>query len=322
MQTAPYHADAARNDGGSAHWVTAADGVRLRIAVWRQEGAKGTVLMFPGRTEYAEKYGPAAADYAARGYASIAVDWRGQGLADRVHENRAVGHVGRFADYQLDVAAVIAHVRALGLPEPYYLLAHSMGGCIGLRALHRGLPVAAAACSAPMWGILMSSALRPLAWGLSTVSRPLGFSGQFAPGQGAETYVTKTTAAENTLTSDPEMFALLQYQLEQMPEVALGGPSLHWLNEALMEMRALARMPSPNYPCITFLGTEEAIVDPDRVKARMAAWPGGELVMLQGGRHEVVLERPELRNMVFDRSAALFEAQSSLAMPAATVSAP
>ena len=305
-QSAPYHADIAGNPDGICNWITTHDGVCIRVGHWPVENAKGTVLIFPGRTEYVEKYGRTAAEFAKRGFAAVAIDWRGQGIADRLLDNRAVGHVAEFSDYQKDVQAVLDHVETLGLPKPYHLLGHSMGGCIGLRSLNEGLPVESAAFSAPMWGIQMSPALRPIAWGLSSVSKPLGFSGVFAPGQQAETYVLRADAADNTLTSDPENFGILQNQLKAHPDLALGGPSLHWLNESLREMRKLAQKPSPNVPSITFLGSDEAIVDPARIHERMSKWDSGELVILDGGRHEVLMETKPLRDRVFDGAADLF----------------
>jgi len=149
---------------GSALWAHAADGQRIRLGVWPKSGAKGTVLLFPGRTEYIEKYGPAAQDLAQRGLATIAIDWRGQGLADRMLDDARSGHVEAFEDYQKDVNAMLAAAETLNLPKPYFLLAHSMGGAIGLRALHQGLPVQAACFTAPMWGIGLAPHLRPLAW--------------------------------------------------------------------------------------------------------------------------------------------------------------
>ena len=311
MDAAPYHVDIAGHPDGLCHWVLTADGVRIRVGHWPVEDAKGTVLIFPGRTEYVEKYGRTAKDFGLRGYACVAIDWRGQGIADRLLDNRAVGHVNVFADYQLDVWATLAHMKKLGLPEPYHLLGHSMGGCIGLRSLYDALPVKSAVFSAPMWGIKMAPALRPIAWGLSSVSKPLGFSGVFAPGQQAETYVLRVTAEENTLTSDATAFEMLQAQLKAHPDLALGGPSLHWLNESLREMRLLSQRPSPDVPCVTFLGTEEAIVDPVRIHDRMRRWPNGKLVLLDHGRHEVLMEQAAIRDRVIDGAVSLFSAQSS-----------
>lgn len=307
MEAAPYLPEVAYGpEDGAAHWITTEDGLRLRLGVWNRGATRGTVLIFPGRTEYVEKYGETAADFAAQGYAVTAIDWRGQGLADRLHDNPATGHVGRFTDYQHDVRANLADVARMGLPEPYFLLAHSMGGCIGLRALLEGLPVAAVGFTAPMWGIQISGALRPIAWGLSAISRPLRFSHVFALGQVPETYVLRAPFEDNTLTSDPERFARLQAQLTAQPDMALGGPSLHWLNEALLEMRHLHRLPSPEVPVITYMGSNERIVDPARIRARMARWPGGSLHVLPGAEHEVLMERPDLRSRAIDGISALF----------------
>ena len=310
METAPFYAEIAHGpEGGAAHWLTTADGLRIRVGHWALKGAKGTVLIFPGRTEFIEKYGLVASALQARGYASLAVDWRGQGIADRMMENRAIGHVGTFADYQHDVAATVAHARALGLPQPYFLLAHSMGGCIGLRALNEGLDVAAAMFSAPMWGVQMAAPLRPLAWGLSAVSTPLGFDQALSPGQVPESYVARTAFEENTLTNDPDIWAMLQDQLARYPDLGLGGPSLRWLNCALREMSRLAQVPSPRLPCLTYLGTDEAIVDPQRIRDRMAKWPGGSLRIIDKGKHEMLMDAPALREMIFDETVALFDTQ-------------
>ncbi|QQA44899.1 alpha/beta hydrolase [Pelagovum pacificum] len=307
MEAAPFHDDVAEGPADAmAYWVNAADGLRIRVAHWPKDGAIGTVLIFPGRTEYAEKYGRDAAALAERGFATVAIDWRGQGLAARLQDDRNIGHVGKFIDYQLDVAAVMDHCAALDLPKPWYLLGHSMGGCIGLRALHEQIDVAAAAFSAPMWGIQMSAVMRPAAWALSSLSRYLRFSHVFAPGQLAQPYVLRAAFEVNTLTSDEDMFHYMRRQLEGYPDLALGGPSLHWLNEALVEMRTLANMPAPDIDCVTFLGTDEAIVDTDRVHARMESWPNGDLVMIQNGRHEVLMETPAHRTAIFDRLAEHF----------------
>ena len=319
MESAPFYDDIADGPaGGSAHWLTASDGCRIRIGHWpaaADSPARGTVLLFPGRTEYIEKYGRAAADLAARGYATLAIDWRGQGLADRLLSDRRIGHVGRFTDYQKDVAAMVRAAEALDLPRPFHLLAHSMGGCIGLRALMERLPVASCAFTGPMWGIYIAPTTRPAAWVLSWSGARLGLGHHLAPGTKAETYVSTEPFADNTLTRDAEMFAYMQRQLAEYPDLALGGPSLRWLNEALRETARLARRAAPALPCVTFLGTNERIVDVPRIEARMAHWPQGALVPVQGGEHEVMMDTPETRKAVFDRMTAHFDAHAEATPP-------
>lgn len=312
MDAAPLFNDIAEGPAdGRAIWVTAGDGVRIRVAVWGTEGARATVLLFPGRTEYAEKYGRAAADLAARGFATLAIDWRGQGLADRLHDDPLCGHVDSFDAYQRDVDAAVRAAGALGLPRPFHLLAHSMGGCIGLRALHRGLDVSSVVFTAPMWGIRMTPVVRPAAWMLCAASRPLGLDGRMTPGRGGEAYIVASSFDRNELTGDPEMFGYMRRQLAARPELAIGGPSLGWLHAALREMRALVRMPPPPVPALTYLGTRERIVCPEAIRTVKGAWASGCLREVEGARHEVMMEGAATRARFFDEAAEHFDRQAA-----------
>ncbi|MEQ3711138.1 MAG: alpha/beta hydrolase [Tateyamaria sp.] len=292
---------------GAAYWAHASDGVRIRLGVYRPDDAKGTVLLFPGRTEYVEKYAPAAGDLAKRGFASIIVDWRGQGLADRLLDDNRIGHVGLFADYQLDVQAMVKAAETLGLPKPFYLLGHSMGACIGLRSLYEGIDVAAAAFTGPMWGIRIAAALRPVAWALGTVMPVIGHGHRLPPGRVLESYVLTAPHEDNLLTSNLEMYDMMRKQLLAHPELELGGPSFLWLREALAETLALSRMPPPNVPADAFVGTNERIVHVGRIEARMRDWPNSGLHVIENGEHEVMMEAPAERKTIFDTIADRFD---------------
>lgn len=295
--------------GGRAVWCRTRDGLRLRLGVWPQAPGqmRGTVLLFPGRTEYLEKYGVTASALAGRGLSTLAIDWRGQGLADRLLRDRNIGHVDRFGDYQNDVAAMTDAADRLALPGPRYLLAHSMGGAIGLRALLNGLPVRAACFTAPMWGIAMHPLVRLLARLLSA-PRHLGGLGRFyAPGTGPLSYVTVTDFEDNLLTSDPGMYRMLQRQITDHPDLTLGGPSLTWVGEALAEARALSRSAPPDLPALTLLGGNERIIDADAVRQIMAQWHRGTLQDFPGAEHEILMETAPLRTVAIDRAVALFD---------------
>jgi len=308
LTPAPFFADLSESPSGSkAYWVEAPDLLRLRIAHFPSSGARGTVLLCPGRTEYVEKYGRTAKALAEAGYHTLAVDWRGQGLADRMLEDPRTGHVGLFEDYQHDLAAMRAMVKVLELPQPLHLIAHSMGGCIGLRAAMDGLPVASCVFTGPMWGIRIANPVRPAAWAISRVSKSVGLGHVYAPGTGAQSYVASAEFQDNLLTRDPETWDYMRRQVLAHPELQLGGPSLHWLHEALAETRNLARRPSPNLPCICFCGTNERIVDVDRIRTRMANWPGGRLEMVPDGEHEVLMETPANREAILSDIVSLFD---------------
>jgi lysophospholipase len=308
LPAAPYFDDIARGPAGAAaYWLRAADGVRSRIAVWPGTNARGTVLMFPGRTEYVEKYSDAAQAFAARGFASVAIDWRGQGLADRAHVDRRLGHVRSFAEYQRDVTAMMRGLNRLNLPKPFFLFAHSMGGAIALRALLTGLPVRAVAFSAPMWGLMLAPHTRAAAWIGAHLAVWTGQGACYSPGTDAAAEPASMAFADNPLTNDADMFAWMQAQTTAHPELLLGGPSLSWLRAALREMHALAREGAPALPCACWLGTDEQIVDPDPIHIRMTGWTGGTLHQIPGVRHEVAMEGPQIRGRLFDDCVRLFD---------------
>jgi lysophospholipase len=304
---APLHNDLAQGPaGGRAYWVTASDGARLRVAYW-PHGDKGTVLLFPGRTEYIEKYGRSAAEFALRGYACVVIDWRGQGLSDRPKSDPMIGHVENFSNYQMDLQPILAKLDELNITGPRYLVAHSMGGCIGLRSLLLGLDVKAAVFSAPMWGIRLAPGLAPVARMVARTARALGQGLRYAPGTNGDSYVKTSPYGGNVLTRDAETYAWMQNQLMQQPELALGGPGLHWLDEAMHECRDLATLPSPDLACLCVLGDEEKVVDPAPIHTRMARWPKGTLDLVPLAEHEVMMEVPNTRQRFYDMTTALFQ---------------
>ncbi|SFK49999.1 alpha/beta fold hydrolase [Shimia haliotis] len=308
LVSAPFHHDVAEGPKADAYWLTTSDDVRIRAAHWACESSRGTVLLFPGRTEYVEKYGRAADDFAALGYGTFGIDWRGQGLADRLIDNRAAGYVGAFPDYQKDIAAFLAAAEELALPKPWFLVAHSMGGCIGLRAAMEGLPVNGVVFTGPMWGIKIAPVMKPVAWVTTRLAKIFGFSDAIAPTTGELTYVLQQDFDGNTLTNDADMYAYMRKQVETYPDLSLGGPALHWLSEATVECQNLAAQPSPDLPCLTFLGTDEQIVTQVAIHDRMGRWDIGTLEMVQGGQHEVLMEGDELRGLVLTKIGAFFDA--------------
>lgn len=310
MIPAPFHSGLAdAPPAATTVWLTPG-AARIRAAWWKT-GEKGTVLVLPGRTECIEKYGRAAGELTRRGFSVAIIDWRGQGLADRALPDPMAGHVDDFAEYQEDFDAMLAEAERANLPKPYFMMAHSMGGAIGLRALLRGAPVKAAVFSAPMWGISMAAWLRPVASVVTAIARPLGLGHRYAPTTSAECYLLQSPFDGNVLTTDREMWAYMRQQVKEVPELGLAGPTTTWLGAALRECAALMAAPAPNVPVITALGTAEKVVDIASIHLRMAGWSNGQLDLYPGAEHEIMMEIPSVRARFFDRAASLFEAKRS-----------
>jgi len=181
-----------------------------------------------------------------------------------------------------------------------------MGGSIALRALHDGIPVNAAAFSAPMWGLRMTIGERAAAWpiGLALHRAPAGH--WRVPGLKDVSYVLDHPYEDNALTTDPDMFSYMRDHVTEVKELRLAAPSIRWLFTAMLETRALQGMPAPSVPAITHIGTNERIVTTEPIHAIMDKWQNGLLHIAEGGEHEVLFEIPRIRNYFFDDADALF----------------
>src|SRR5437762_5309030 len=112
-------------------------GGRTRYARWNASGTpRGTILLLTGRGEFIEKYATEiVGELLGRGFAVIALDWRGQGLSDRMLAERDKGHIDSFATYVADLQLFLDKVVVPVAPRPVLLLCHSMGAHIALRGL-------------------------------------------------------------------------------------------------------------------------------------------------------------------------------------------
>lgn len=304
-EPAPFYAAVAdAPEGVSAVWLRAADGRRIRLSL-TPPGPRGLALILPGRTEYAEKYGPVMGQLMALGLGSAVIDWRGQGLSERPGGDTGLGHVGDFSEYRMDLAAMCAHLA--DRPEPRVMICHSMGGAIGLAALTGGLAVRGAVFCAPMWGLAMAPWLRAITPLVARAAVRLGLALRHAPGGDARFYVLSAPFEGNLLTSDRTQWEWMRGQLRRHPELGLGGPSFGWVDAAFREMARLAAAPAPALPALGLLGSAEALVSPEAVRAGLARMPAGRLVELSGARHEPFFETPAIRAQVWRAIAAHLE---------------
>lgn len=312
LEIAPLNTDLAEApEDGTAYWLIADDGVRLRVGLWKRTlASRGSVFLFPGRTEYIELFGRTIRNLTALGYSVFVIDWRGHGLSDRLTDDPKSVHVEQFTDYQMDVAAMVASANELDLPKPWFLLGNSMGGCIGLRAVLEGMPVAACAFTAPMWGINMSLTQRIAAWPVAWASQKCGMGHYYCPGYTEQNYALSNPFLGNRITNDPDMYDYWVHQAKGAPELQLGGPSMQWLFQSLKECRDLSKMKSPEVPSIAFLGDQDLVVDGRSIHTRMRNWSCGKTELVQNAKHNLLMEISNVRSGVLSELDILFKATS------------
>lgn len=282
-------------------WLRTGDGIRLRAGLWRAPEARGQVLLLPGRTEYLEQQALPAAELLRRGLDVVSLDWRGQGLADRLSRRSPLsGHVADFADFHADIDALLAEpLVALG-GRPRIVLGNSMGGAIALAALgqRRLDPVRAAILTAPMFGIAMGRAGRLTARTIIATARLLGFAEYWPPGlQGHLPFVLRPFE-QNLVTQDRDFWEWMAEVARTQPSLTLGLPTFGWLAAAGRAMDELRRAPAPDCPVLCAVGTEERVVDVPAIR-QCAARIGARLAEIDGARHLLLAEAEPMRSLAW-----------------------
>lgn len=253
-------------------------------------------MLFTGRTEFLEKASLPAAELASRGFCVASVDWRGQGLSDRLLDEPRKGHIDTFESYHRDIDALLSHPSVAGRGRPRLLLAHSMGGAISIGAMLRGrLEVDAAVLSAPMLAIRMSGAARAVVGLLGGFARVTGRLDGWLPNPNPGRPYVFEGFEDNVLTSDREVFDWMAGALRRNPALQLGTPTMGWMSAAAAEGRWIGSHGTLGCPALVLLGSEEEVVDPDAVR-KGAKRLGGELVEIEGGRHELLIEAARYRS--------------------------
>lgn len=288
------------------------EGMAIRVGLRRPEGRpRGTVVVLTGRAEFIEKYRETETEIAAQGYAVASFDWRGQGGSDRYAGYLRQGHVARIDDYLADLAAVLDHLERRGLPRPWLMLGHSMGGHVGLRYLAEGPPqFAGAVLTAPMFGINLRPLPDAVAHAICRFAIGVGAGARYAPGQ-RDFDAARLAFYRNNLTTCDVRFADFRQLVEATPELIIGGVTYQWLAASLT---SIARTRRPGYveaidlPVLVCQAGDERVVCNRSITRLAQRLPRGQLRVFPEGRHELLRERDPVRREVMDALLGFFAA--------------
>ncbi|MFO7932289.1 MAG: alpha/beta fold hydrolase [Thermodesulfobacteriota bacterium] len=277
------------------HYFRTRDGLNIRYGLWRSAGdtPAGSILYLPGRAEFMEKNLDVFERLCSRGLDVHALDWRGQGLSDRILENRHKGYVRDYSDFLSDLNLF---VQSFYLPEaasPRAVLGHSMGGNIGLRYLHDNPGVFdRAVLVSPMFDINTFPVPGRLARRLARAALRRGLAEKYIPGAGDYTPAAKHFRS-NPLTSDHERFMHEIREIEKNPDLALGGATYQWLAASFDSIEVIK---NPGYaeavttPVLVVSGGRDPIVSKKAHRRICRRLPDCRFLEIPWARHEILKE--------------------------------
>jgi lysophospholipase len=281
------------------------------------QGFKGTVCLLQGRGDFIERYFETMDDLRQRGFAVATFDWRGQGGSQRGSRNPWKNHVRRFADYEDDLASFISKILMPDCPPPYYALAHSMGGCILTVALRRHAWFNKAVLTAPMFDIKTAPWPRWLARSLVPLFSMIGMGRIFVPGERRRPMGLKDFPGNN-LTSDLGRFTRDVHTIEIAPELGVGAPTVRWVNAAFKAMDEVMSPPKNSFvrvPMLIVAADKELVTSNEACHALAAREPSVVTVVVDYSRHEILMERDEVREQFWAAFEAFIEGKDPTREP-------
>ncbi len=287
--------------GAALQSVSMRDGWPVRMFGWPVPAKpRGSILFLGGRGDFFEKYLESLAHWHSRGWSITAFDWRGQGGSGRVGSDPKVGHIEHFSDWIDDLAQIYAEWQARSA-GPHIVIAHSMGGHLGLRAvIERRIDPAAVVLISPMLGFNTGLLPESLA---GLIVRMLAARGAMDRQAWADNN-QKASAVWNErhtyLTHDSARYADEVWWKQHKPELAIGPPSWQWLIEANASIKAIAApnlLEAVDIP-VMIIGTDgDKLVKAKAMRQIAARLPEAAIRMFGNDvAHEILRERDEVRD--------------------------
>ena len=290
--------------GGDSFFYKTSDGVNLRIAIWNETSSKGTILLQSGRTEFIEKYYEVIQEFVNRGFCVALMDWRGQGLSDRVAKDIRIGHVDNFSDYDSDFEEVIRKIYQDSCPKPWIVMGHSMGGCLvaSSAAKNTDLFDAIILC-APMLTLQMPNLIKKLIHVLGFMTK-IGLKEKAIarPEWHEDEGWHENPFTENQVTSDPIRYERTMMLIREHEELAIGGLTVGWVYGALKRTR---EMISPGWikkieqPLLLLNATKDKLVNPNENK-KICSQSNTVTIEDIDGEHEILMETDLIREQAWN----------------------
>lgn len=285
--------------GAESFFYKTEDGFNLRIAIWNKESTKGTIILQSGRTEFIEKYYEVVEEFVSKGFCVAMMDWRGQGLSDRLSKNTHIGHISDFSYYDSDLQEVIKNIYLGTCPKPWIGFGHSMGGCLmGCYAKTENTELEGLILCAPMFSLRMPRLFRLITYLLGTLTR-LGFRDSplrkpdWSQAKGWE----EEPFSKNSVTTDESRYDRSIKLIRSNESLAVGGLSIGWAHEALKRTNLIAKKEwasSIDLPILLLNATEDKLVNPQENTRICNQLRNCKIVDLHS-EHEILMENDQIR---------------------------
>lgn len=281
------------------------DSISIYFKIFKQmKPEKGAILISSGRTEAAIKYKELIYDLYNNGYSIYILDHRGQGLSGRMTKDPDMGYIDDFQYYINDLKYFYDNYLLPKKHKKTYLLAHSMGGAIGMTYLEQyPNDFHAAAFSSPMLGLKM-----PIC---TAVKLLVGDEIEYAMGE-TKYQDDKTEFEENTLTGSKKRYQRMLEAFNENPKAKLGGATYQWIHKSCQQFDSIFNnIEKIQTPFILFSAQNDQIVaisaHQNFVEKAKKIDKVCKAYLVSNAEHELFIEKDEQRIETINETLLFFE---------------
>lgn len=277
-----------------------AKGADIRYGHVKAEGeSKGTIVLLTGFRESIEKYFEVAEEMKQRGFDVWLMDWRGQGGSERYIKDapQKMHHEGY--DEQIETLHQFTQTIVDKAPTgPMVMMAHSMGGHIGLRYLkeHPGV-FDSAILTAPMLDVTTGSVPKPLSRQMAKFAKAGNYLDKYIPG-GGDWSEERAAFKDNNKTADEHRFKSMQDIVRADPSLKTGDPTYGWLYHTFQSIDILTQedyLKEIKTPILMQTSGRDTIVDRPAQERAAGLLPHCRRVDIPEAQHEIWHETDALR---------------------------
>jgi lysophospholipase len=271
-------------------------GLKIRYLCLEKKNTSGALVVLPGKSDTYLKYAELFYDLQELNMSLYSMDHRGMGFSQRMLPDRLKMHVKRFDDYVEDVRTFLDTVVKAGGHEHLFVLGHSTGGLIAALYLEN--------YPEDFRAVVLCSPLFELNAGptpgfvLRAITRLLDRPGRHEQYSLGQKNLERLPFEKNTISHSYPRWSLWEQEIIPKTEaIQFGGVTNRWIRESLLAgHRAVEGAEQINVPVLLLQAEQDSFTKARAQNRFCRRAPLCRKVLMQGAKHEILIEREDIRD--------------------------
>ena len=275
-------------------------GVSIAYGAFERDSDSGALIILGGVPESYIEYAEIIYDLRDLNLSTYVMDYRGVGFSGRMLQDTAKTHVDAFDDYVRDIALFYEKIVNRREHEKVFFMAHSTGAAMVAAFLaDNDVNVDGCVFTSPLFQVNTGAIPLFVAVPLAALLVATGKGEEYAPGQG---FASAAVYEDNPTTSSYDRWSKWEEDLmTQHEELRFWGYTTGWVQQSFRGSRYARKVaPELEMPILILQAEIDAYATRAGQRSFRNRAKNCEMIRIAGSRHQLLMERDEIRNDVLD----------------------